>query len=521
MNPMDHTVGTSPIAPAVLCASDLVNPTPSAHFYVASRSLEDVFLVSGPYPDLQDAFAAFERVKSLACAHSPAGRSYRWGCLELAARPSPPLGLLERELGYTLTTARHGVTAPLHRGLFDALCHEIRVRGFDTVLTSRGPVALRGWQPFGPFESAGKILDGVIGGFEWVGPNLIQSVPCDPGHSGLGRVWTLATRAAHPLELGPIVASELEWRVILGLERTRVFAEWRPCGTRPWHSAEDWTHFDPESPTRNLPSEVWHLIEEWGLPGRYARHVRGSAFLTTEVLESPFATGVEGTWHEIANEWGSLHPRRSPEEQALCRWMTRAQDVEGDEALKLENFLTQRWSREELAQFLAEVKYLHWPHTWGKSPWSTAEQVARCVERDEPEGLAPAHLGRLAERIWDSLRVRYGVYSYRTYPFGGAVVPTEAQSRVSRGPYRYRLLRTHHSSGDGVFDPCQICRLPCDDVYEQLELQYFQFRTIGVAHEGWNDHGRLYGHRACLESSRKTPQESTCRALVPYTGSSA
>lgn len=333
-------------------------------------------------------------MKSLACGHSPIGRQYRWGCIELTRGESTPQGLLEGELGYPLPTSRETDDKALHRGELDAFWHELRARGFDTVLTARGPLSLQQWRSLGAFQHPHAPATDLMSDFEWVGAHLIRSVPRDPEQPGRARIWTLATRAANALELGPVSVEAEDWRVVVSGDRRHVMAQWCPCGTARWRPLGDWPNYDPRLLTRGLPWPVWQLVDSRGLLKRYSAMVSGDTLLTTEVLEPAFVRNLSGTWHPVANEWGCLGGAQNPEERALCRWITRAADIDGSEVTKLRNFLAQRWTREELAAFRAEVRYLRWPIRRGKSPWATAAKVAWCLESKQPDAVASPALAR-------------------------------------------------------------------------------------------------------------------------------
>jgi hypothetical protein len=363
--------------------------------YIAARHDNLVWLVSGPYPDRLAVTHELERAKAFACLHSPRGRDYKWGGFQLASADLAPVGLIERLALYPRAPLPDTDERPaMSWEQFEYFCHELRSYGYNCVLTHTGPVALERWRPVNVFSGLGTHLEPFCAGFEWIEPDLVRSIPTRSEYAHLTRVWTLGMSGRHAFESPPMHAQHAQWRLIVPQDRRSVGFQWRLSPARPWHDQQRWPTYSAQRFDHGLPPQTQDLV---------VTHLSTlERILMRDLLLPNHASAPKGRWYPVEQDTEVLHGALGPQERALQRWITRAKDVNGSPRSLLQNFLAQRWRREELLRFWQEVRFLRWPLTWGHSPWNTAEHIARCIAEERPTEIA-AYAPDLARLILQSL----------------------------------------------------------------------------------------------------------------------
>jgi hypothetical protein len=366
------------------------------HYVAARRGEDQIWLVSGPYPNRAAVTQHLERTRAIACGHSPAGERMAWGGFHAMGEQRMPRGLLESPLGYPApkNTLLRSQT-PLTLRQFDSFCHSVRSRGFNRVLTHCGPLPIEKWRPVNVFSSHGTGLDPFCAGFEWVGTNLIRTMSVETSSTHLERVWTFGIEGRYAFESPPMTLGRQEWRLVVLRDRRTAQYEWRRNAVRQWNPQENWPDYSPKKTLLGLPDRV-HELEQ--------RHADAlSKVILGNILDAEHQTLLNGEWYEAHSEHGSIQGPLGPQEMALQRWITRAKDVPGTPRERLQNFLAQRFIREELLRFWADVQHLCWPATWNGAPWKTAQHIASCVANDRTQEIAADHADDLAPHILASL----------------------------------------------------------------------------------------------------------------------
>jgi hypothetical protein len=364
--------------------------------YVAASNGYVIWLVSGPYPDRATVARHLERARAIACAHSPVGERLCWGGFHATDDESGVPGLIEGRLKYPaanrcLPSAR----TPMSDRQFSALSRGIRSRGFNCVLTHCGPVPIEKWRPVNVFWGLGAGLDPFCAGFDWVGANLVRSIPTEAGCSTIERVWTLGIEGPYAFVSPPLTVANKQWRITVLRDRRTTRFEWRRNPTRPWNLQEHWPTYSPRKTGLGLPDRVLALND---------RHTDAIArVLLEDILQEWNETQLQGEWYDIHLEAGPLQGPIGPEERALQRWITRAKDVPGSPREQQQNFLAQRFTRDELLSFWDDVRHLRWPLHLSGAPWKTAQQMAFCVANNRMHEIGASYAEDLTPHILASL----------------------------------------------------------------------------------------------------------------------
>lgn len=372
--------------------------------YIAAQSPRGIYLASGPYAQHAHVLALLAIVKRIVCSHSPQAAEWAWGCFQTRQpKSSPAPGLLESVLGYQFHPRPRNRYTPLTKARFEAFCYEIRLRGFDTVLTYRGPLPLERWRPLGVFDGWDSQPEQFLADLEWFGADLVRTVPLDPTDRVLRRVWTLSRSATFELPGAPVVYGMSEWRLAFMLGRGTLRAQWRPRGTSTWRSPHSWPPYVPSAPLRTLPTVVMELCRQEDLARCYAPG-HGEDLLTTDIFYPPQVTEFEGAFTVEAPANEGVSDLAGPAEAALQRWIERARDVGTDRFERLENFRAQGWRRDELIAFYHDVRHLRWPSAYGECPWKTAQAVAAHLPESRTEQPPPDPEWGWLGRVWEELK---------------------------------------------------------------------------------------------------------------------
>jgi hypothetical protein len=374
------------------------------HHYIAATRYRRTWLVSGPYPDRLAVARYLERARAIACGHSPESEHFTWGGFQTTDCGKAPFGLLESRLGYPLPkTSLCTSRPPMSRRQFEAFVRSVQARGFNRVLTHCGPLPIEKWRPVNLFWGHGAGLDPFCAGFDWVGANLIRSLPTEVGSAHMERVWTLGIEGPYAFTSAPSNIGGKDWRIIVRRDRRTIRFEWRRHAAGEWNSHEEWPTYSPQKTLLGLPDAV-HTLEE-----RHANALEkvllGDIFGRETIFGRESQTPLEGDWYDVELDNGSLAGPSGPQERAIQRWIMRAMDVPGTPREQLQNFLAQRFTRHELLRFWADVRLLCWPGPRNGAPWKTAQHVASCVFNGRTQEIVRPYAEDLEPHILASLAV--------------------------------------------------------------------------------------------------------------------
>ena len=368
-----------------------------------AQSPQGIYLASGPYAQHAHVLALLTTVKRIVCSHSPQAAEWVWGCLQTQqSEDHLPPGLLQSLLGYQIDPRPRNRYIPLSKARFEAFCHEIRVRGFDTVLTFCGALPLEKWRPLGVFDGWDTQPEQFLADLEWAGADLVRTVPLNPTDRALRRVWTLSRSATFDLPGAPIVYGGISvWRLAFVPGRNALRAQWRPRGANTWRSPLTWPPYVPSAPLRTLPTVVAELCRREDLARCYAPG-HGEDLLTTDIFYPPRVAEIEGVFTAEASPNEGVSDLAGPAEAALQRWIERARDVGNTRLECLENFHSQGWRRDELMAFYNDVRHLRWPSAYGECPWRIAQTIAAHLPEFHSEQPDP-QFGWVCG-VWDELK---------------------------------------------------------------------------------------------------------------------